>query len=753
MNSQISPANQTSDLLRSVFSFFDRPAYWLLTIIYQLFFNVASADLFANDTIMEFFGRVQLIIGVYMMFQLAMTILKGIVNPDTFMDAKSGGANIIYRIAVSLIMLTLLIPFRTGGSNQLEKQISNNGILFGTLFDLQHRLLENNTIGRLVLGGNTHDSFFSDDDTVAKTEEEKLAKAARSFSSTILKGFYRINLLPEDQWPTSHNYDDVDPAIFNDVRVCTTIDDLVLQTYIKEDVDPGDIIDMVKLTCKSNSVKVLGVYTVNYGDNYYVFAYTGLISMIVGFGFAAILLSFTIDVAVRSVKLAVLRLLAPIPIISYMDPKGGKDGAFNSWVKTLTSTYIDLFIRLAVVYFVIFLIQEMIEGGVVIQHGFGTLGIISWIILWVGLFVFAKQAPAFIKSVLGIKSDTKFGLFSGIGEALGVGAVAGGALTSAVAGARASWAADEHNGHSHLNPVNILKNAGSGIVGGIMGAGTGMKAYAGAKGNSMSAVSSAVNARNSRLLKSGYSGGTFLGGVGSAVRTALTGESSYDAKNRGYEREEQAIKNQQAELKPLQDINAHRKAMMDRATSKAVDSVETSGSYGGITGNYRDYHSTYTAAVNNGTGVHTQYVDAGGTAITQAQYDSLDATRQAGYTQQSWFDFHGQRVDMAQAESIDIGLRDENANDYYAKAVSGTLHNEDTTITGARDALVGLGKTVESTLGDLKGSYGRTSRRISNINDSINKQSEDLNKRRAKEGATAQANSNRFGGGGGKNGG
>ena len=75
MNSQISPADQHSDIFRGIFSFFDRPAYWLLTIIYQIFFNVASADLFANETIMNFFGRVQLIIGVYMMFQLAMTIL------------------------------------------------------------------------------------------------------------------------------------------------------------------------------------------------------------------------------------------------------------------------------------------------------------------------------------------------------------------------------------------------------------------------------------------------------------------------------------------------------------------------------------------------------------------------------------------------------------------------------------------------------------------------------------------------------
>ena len=77
-------AKVSNDIIRSVFAFLDRPAYWLLGIVYQLFFNVASADLFSNDTIMKFYGRVQVILGVFMMFQLAMTILRGIVEPDNF---------------------------------------------------------------------------------------------------------------------------------------------------------------------------------------------------------------------------------------------------------------------------------------------------------------------------------------------------------------------------------------------------------------------------------------------------------------------------------------------------------------------------------------------------------------------------------------------------------------------------------------------------------------------------------------------
>ncbi len=487
-DTQLFEASTGWDIVRRLFSYLDRPAFWLLTIVYELFFNVASADIFANDTLMKFFGRTQLILGVYMMFQLAITILKGIVNPDSFTDSKSGAGNFVMRIAVSLIMLTLLVPFNTGNSNGLEREVSNNGILFGTLYSLQHRLLAGNTLGKLILGTSGDSSYFSEDE---HTEEEILQRSARILSSTILKGFYRINLLPRDQWPTTHNYDEKDPAIFNDVRICQSIDDKVIDTYTKVDANPGDIIDFVNLNCRA---------TVNgKTQKYYQFAYNGLISTVVGFMFAIILLSFTIDVAVRAVKLAVLRLIAPIPIISYMDPNGGKDGAFNSWVKTLTSTYIDLFIRLAVVYFVIFLIEDMIVHGVVIKHGSGAIGILSWIIIWVGLFAFAKQSPGFIKKVLGMKDEGGFGLFSGFGDlntALGLGAVGLGAFGSARANFRSAMAENNELHHGASRLLNPLRNLGSAAAGAIGGGYAGMKAWTGKDGGSFKSVVSAIDQRN-----------------------------------------------------------------------------------------------------------------------------------------------------------------------------------------------------------------------------------------------------------------
>ena len=153
-------ASVTRDLLRTIFSALDRPVYGLLMIVYELFFNVASADLFSNNTIMKFYGRVQVILGVFMMFQLAMTILRGIIEPDSFSKEKGGGT-LLKRVAISLILITILMPINVGSPrNEYEIQINNNGLLFGTLYSLQHRILSNNSIGRLVLGTTGSDTTF-----------------------------------------------------------------------------------------------------------------------------------------------------------------------------------------------------------------------------------------------------------------------------------------------------------------------------------------------------------------------------------------------------------------------------------------------------------------------------------------------------------------------------------------------------------------------------------------------------------------
>ena len=176
--------NTINDIIRTIFATIDRVVYLLMSILYEIFFAVASFDMLGGDLIRDIYGRVQLILGVFMVFKLAISILQGIVNPDTVYDKKQGMGKIVTRIIVSLIMLVLIAPFDIPNpSNEWEKSVNDNGILFGSLFSLQNRVLANNTIGRIIVGRT--------DTSSDSTTGNQIYSVGKTFSSTILKTFTR----------------------------------------------------------------------------------------------------------------------------------------------------------------------------------------------------------------------------------------------------------------------------------------------------------------------------------------------------------------------------------------------------------------------------------------------------------------------------------------------------------------------------------------------------------------------------------
>ncbi len=392
---------------RKLFSLFERAVYSLLVIIYQIFFNVSSTSILQGDTIKNFFGRIQLILGIFILFKLAIGLLNVIINPDQLGSDKSGQgfSQIIMRIIISLIMLVAIIPLNIPGEikeGSYEANLNANGLLFGTLYEIQDRILEQNILAKLILG-SSNDS--------GEVERENLKDAGNQLSSLILKGFIRINLKPDE----TNEFDSSNwmcPDAEEDIKA-----------YLADDVTPFAILDMITHHCKADA-----------GERF-VFTYTTLLAAIIGAVFTIIIIGFTLDIAIRAIKLAVLRLIAPIPIISYIDPKSSKDGAFASWTKAVITTYLDLFLRIAIVYFVVFIIQDIITNGIVIDEAGGAVGTISVIFIFLGLLYFAKQAPRFITTSLGIKSAGLGGV--GTSGALGFlgGLIGGGGLAGAAAGA------------------------------------------------------------------------------------------------------------------------------------------------------------------------------------------------------------------------------------------------------------------------------------------------------------------------------
>ncbi len=546
---QNTPATLINDIFRSVFTFIDRPCFWLLGLMYKIFFNVASADIFSSGTILSFYKRVQLIIGIFMLFQLTITIVKGIINPEEMTDGKGGRNNVIYRVMVSLFMLVAIMPISIPGArSEYQIQLNNNGLLFGTLYSLQNRILSNNTIGRLVLGTNSVSSTQTTSTTTSSSNstEENLEKSANIFTTTVLKGFIRINL---KDGKLKDPGEGKEPEVLNENRMCTDIDDETLKIYTKLDSDPGDILDLVNASCTSaKSASWFGEAAINKALGFikraaktdrYVFAYIPILPAVTAIIFSIILLSFSIDVAVRAVKLAALRLIAPIPILSYMDPKGGKDGAFNSWVKALSSTYLDLFVRLALVYFVIYLIQDLIVNGLVINTGSGVVGVLSFILICIGLFVFAKQAPKFLKDVLGIKSET--GLFSGLAQGRAAMAVPAGAVGGAISRGVAT----------HQNGGNLGKSILAGMAGGVGGAINAGKGFMQQKDFDGKALMNNVRSYNAKNYSNASDDSTFGGRMAATMQSAVGLQNKaelMDQKIARYQRAENAWKSVQNAL-------------------------------------------------------------------------------------------------------------------------------------------------------------------------------------------------------------
>ena len=481
-------ASTIGDLIRLIMSTIDRNAYFILSIAYQIFFNVATAELFSNALVKDFYYRCQLIIGVFMLFKFAVTILEGIVDPNKATDKKAGAGKIVSRIITSLVILALITPINIPNPrNEWERQLNNNGIIFGALYSLQNRILSNNTIGKLVLGTTETEENNNNNTSVTGGT----ATASNRFASSILRAFLRINLEPDkSKWKTEEGKD---PEYFNENRACPNMSNKVLNIYKNPDANPQELLTLVNVDCETASgsglASLWGSIKKLAGAGTYAFAYSFLLSGISALIIAIVLIGYTVDIAIRAIKLAVLRLIAPIPIISHMsisakEAKG--EDTFSLWTKAVISTYIDLFTRLIIIYFVIYLIQDMLQNGIVIRTGTGIVGAISFVFIVIGLFLFARQAPKFIRDVLGIQ---------GTGSNIGLSAIlaSAGAIRQGGTLRDALWAAQDavdnninaYNSGKAAPGLGMTYNAGRDLAAQMITGNDKMTARAMARGRAM----------------------------------------------------------------------------------------------------------------------------------------------------------------------------------------------------------------------------------------------------------------------------
>lgn len=467
------------NILRTVFSAVDMVVYTLIANIYNVLFAIADSEIIKPELIKNLYGRIQLILGVVMIFKLATSILQVIINPDLLNDQKRGTGKIISKILIMLVLFTSIIPLNIPGEIKEKSYnwyISNNGLLFGTLYSFQHRILENNTLERFVFGSNVKKSGIVDDDGTEK-KVTITNNSGSQMAAYVLRAFIRPNLKEgKTNLSNPKNYvcgpnekikektgfvktvlthvavaagtgavtGSVVPGMGTAVGTAIgTAAGLVggLTSAITKLITGENFGDLyLSYSLKNTTIStMIGLVNVKCDDGY-AFSYLPIISSVCGIILLLSLIGCCINIAIRALKLAVLRLIAPIPIISYIDPKSSENGMFANWVKTLTSTYLDLFVRLMVTYFVIYIIAAIVDNKLDLGFESNVTGIIATIFVIIGLFKFLEVAPRFIGEALGIKglsSGILSGVLSGTSALLG-GAGINGALAAGMSTAQAT---------------------------------------------------------------------------------------------------------------------------------------------------------------------------------------------------------------------------------------------------------------------------------------------------------------------------
>lgn len=554
------------DQIRAFFATLDSIVYNFISVLYQLLLDLADIRIFSGEVINDFATRVYALLGIFMLFKVTFSLISYVVSPDQLTDKNKGVQNIIKNILVSLVLL-IITPWA-----------------FDTAQDVQNAIITDNIIPRLIIGSTTSNEITTSQTIV--------------FSEMCCNEYNTDGSCKNDTYMGIRPHDTGEYLAFMAFRPFYQLDPRIdpqrdiPANYCSTDAD-SYVADILREGIVNYKNETTGSYSINYSF---------LLSTTIGILIALILISFCFDVAVRTIKLGFLQIIAPIPIISYVDPKSGKDGMFKKWLKSVAVTWAGLFVRLAAIFFAIYVISLIPElTDTTTYSGSKIESSMFWIHLFIilGALIFAKQLPKLLTELTGIKLDGSFQLNpfkkvqdqallgkNIVGGASALGAAAVGGIAGGVAGVSANLATNKGLGKLKAIPgafTGMLSGAGRSLSGGYkagdkFGAGFGIGGVTG-------------------MINAGRSSGQIVGqnvikkdGTSLADRTASRIQQGLGLKT--------AAQNKDEEIKALDEIAKLKDSIASVADIDNKNMADASGlvykyEYNATTGRYEQSGSGY----------------------------------------------------------------------------------------------------------------------------------------------------------------
>ena len=390
------------DILNGIVSFFygmllalDAIIYSFISYVYQIFLALAQGgDILNGEAVEGLVNRIYIIIGVIMLFIIAYSLLKAMINLDDLTKGKQSPVNIIKDVIISVVLIAILPT------------------LFDFAFAFQNSLLINNTIGKIIVGNH------GGDDPSETIRMGGYEMAAGIFTAFLHANETYCNSLTEEQ-----NQKGEDGSACKTITISVDGND---RTF-------GELWELARENTTFWKLMGLGPKIVSGEVSYYF-----IISPIAGIFVVFVLLSYCLDMALRLVKLAVYELIAPIPILARIIPNDQAKKVFSNWVKATVTTFVEVFIRIAILYFAVLLIKT-ISGSIgtffgPLFSGSARLDILllAQALIIIGIVLFVKQAPEIIKEITGLDGGKYNPLTSAKqGLSLIAGGIAGGSPVAA----------------------------------------------------------------------------------------------------------------------------------------------------------------------------------------------------------------------------------------------------------------------------------------------------------------------------------
>ena len=472
----------------------DTWVYSLISSAYKIFMAIASARILSSDAYTAIANKVYVIIGVGMLFVLAYAIMKAIIDPDQMSKGDMAGGKILKSIAVAVIGL-IVTP-----------------LLFDLAYMAQGKMLEDDILGKLFFrtGESTVESLTGGDPVNYDEELQNTGGAVAAVS------VWRAFFYPVDGEDPDKIIADPEIARLNATVSAVGCAALAIGTAVAAYFSAGlalvvgggavascitavqkdEAADKIEEAAKDGEVSLSEAYVmVASGESFAIFQafldpvdegqirYTWFISTVCGAFVAYAFVSYAIDMGLRAAKLAYYQIIAPVPLILGVLPKNGD--TVGKFAKGVLSTFMEVFVRISVVYIVVYIIAHLNEL-------FSTVGalwdnenltnvesLIAMALLIIGLVLFAKEAPKIIGETFGLKGDSGLKGLNIMdklrrGEVFTAGTVAGTAIRSGVQGFRHNFDKKTTidafgNKHNRGTTARIVGGIGSAIGGAVSG--------------------------------------------------------------------------------------------------------------------------------------------------------------------------------------------------------------------------------------------------------------------------------------------